>query len=81
MQFNGLAKNEISLRKCSDMQYHKIFFLVLLIFMSAFLISNQLESAEDVSILVNDSGPFIGTSMPHQSGYDGNGITISIIDT
>jgi len=81
MQFNGLAKNEISLRKCSDMQYHKIFFLVLLIFMSAFLISNQLENTENISILVNNSGPFIGTSIPYQSGYDGSGIIISIIDT
>jgi len=81
MQFNGLAKNEISLRKCSDMQYHKIFFLVLLMFMSAFLISNQLEDTENISILVNNSGPFIGTSTPYQSGYDGSGIIISIIDT
>ena len=81
MQFNGLAKNEISLKKCSHMKYPKIFFFVILIFTSAILLSNQLESTEDVSILVNDSGPFIGTSIPHQSGYDGSGITISIIDT
>ena len=81
MQFNGLAKNEISLKKCSHMKYPKIFFFVILIFTSAILLSNQLQSTEDVSILVNDSGPFIGTSIPHQSGYDGSGITISIIDT
>ena len=49
--------------------------------MSAFLISNQLENTEDISILVNNSGPFIGTSIPFQSGYDGSGIIISIIDT
>jgi len=81
MQFNGLAKNEISLKKCSHMKYPKIFFFVILVFTSAILLSNQLQGTEDVSILVNDSGPFIGTSIPHQSGYDGNGITISIIDT
>ena len=81
MQFNGLAKNEISLKKCSHMKYSKILFTIILIFTSAILLSNQLESTEDVSILVNDSGPFIGTSIPHQSGYDGNGIIISIIDT
>ncbi len=81
MQFNGLAKNEISLKKCTDMKYPKILFFVILIFTGAILLSNQLQSTEDVSILVNDSGPFIGTSMPHQSGYDGSGITISIIDT
>jgi minor extracellular serine protease Vpr len=63
------------------MPYQKIFFVMIFLFTSAILVSSQLQSAEDVSILVNDSGPFIGTSMPHQSGYDGNGITISIIDT
>ena len=66
MQFNGLAKNEISLKKCSHMKYQKIFFFVILISTSAILLSNQLQSTEDVSILVNDSGPFIGTSVPHQ---------------
>ena len=70
MQFNALAKKEISLKKCSGMQYQKIFFLVILISIGAVLISNQLESTENISILVNDSGPFIGTSIPYQSGYD-----------
>ena len=63
------------------MHYQKIFFLVILIFMSAFLISNQLENTENISILVNNSGPFIGTSIPYQSGFDGSGIVVSIIDT
>jgi len=49
--------------------------------MSVFLISNQLENTENISILVNNSGPFIGTSIPYQSGFDGSGIVVSIIDT
>jgi len=81
MQFNALAKNEISLKKCSHMQYQKIFFLIILISISAVLISNQLESTDNISILVNNSGPFIGTSIPYQNGYDGSGIVVSIIDT
>jgi len=81
MQFNALAKNEISLKKCSHMQYQKIFFLAILISISAVLISNQLQSTDNISILVNNSGPFIGTSIPYQNGYDGSGIVISIIDT
>ena len=81
MQFNALAKNEISLKKCSHMQYQKIFFLTILISISAVLISNQLQSTDNISILVNNSGPFIGTSIPYQSGYDGSGIVVSIIDT
>ena len=81
MQFNALAKNEISLKKCSHMRYQKIFFLIILISISAVLISNQLESTDNISILVNNSGPFIGTSIPYQNGYDGSGIVVSIIDT
>jgi len=63
------------------MIYQKIFFLVILVFTGAILISSQSQSTENISILVNDSGPFIGTSIPYQSGYDGRGIIISIIDT
>jgi len=63
------------------MQYQKIFFLIILISISAVLISNQLQNTENISILVNNSGPFIGTSIPYQNGYDGSGIVISIIDT
>jgi len=63
------------------MQYQKIFFLIILISISAVLISNQLQSTENISILVNNSGPFIGTSISYQSGYDGSGIVVSIIDT
>jgi len=63
------------------MIYQKIFFLTILVFTGAILISSQLQNTENISILVNDSGPFIGTSIPYQSGYDGSGIIISIIDT
>ena len=52
-----------------------------MISISAVLISNQLQSTENISILVNNSGPFIGTSIPYQNGYDGSGIVVSIIDT
>jgi len=63
------------------MLHQKIFFLTILVLTGAILISSQLQSTENISILVNDSGPFIGTSIPYQSGYDGSGIIISIIDT
>jgi len=63
------------------MQYQKIFFLAILISISTVLISNQLQSTDNISILVNNSGPFIGTSISYQSGYDGSGIVVSVIDT
>jgi len=59
----------------------KNIFLIILISISAVLISNQLQSTDNISILVNNSGPFIGTSIPYQNGYDGSGIVVSIIDT
>jgi len=52
-----------------------------LISISTVLISNQLQSTDNISILVNKSGPFIGTSISYQNGYDGSGIIVSIIDT
>ncbi len=52
-----------------------------MISISTVLISNQLQSTDNISILVNNSGPFIGTSISYQSGYDGSGIVVSIIDT
>jgi len=54
---------------------------MVLTFTCAVLISNQLQSTDNISILVNNSGPFIGTSIPYQSGYDGSGIIVSVIDT
>tara|TARA_Y100001949_G_scaffold123579_1_gene105329 strand:+ start:341 stop:2371 length:2031 start_codon:yes stop_codon:yes gene_type:complete len=63
------------------MKFQKIIFLIILIPMSVFLISNQLQYEDDISILVNNSGPYIGTSVPHNDGYDGSGIIISVIDT
>jgi len=63
------------------MQYQKIFFLAILISISVVLISNQLQDTDNISILVNNSGPFIGTSISYQNGYDGSGIVVSIIDT
>ena len=54
---------------------------MILTFTGAVLISSQLQSTDNISILVNNSGPFIGTSIPYQSGYDGSGIIVSVIDT
>ena len=81
MQFNALAKNEISLKKCSDMQYQKIVFLLITISIGTIFISNQFQNQENFSVQVNNSGPYIGTSVPYSYGYDGSGIIISVIDT
>ena len=63
------------------MKSQKIVFLLILIPMCVVLVSNQLQYEDNISILVNNSGPYIGTSVPHNDGYDGSGIIISVIDT
>ena len=54
---------------------------MILTFTGAVLISSQLQNTDNISILVNNSGPFIGTSIPYQSGYDGSEIIVAVIDT
>jgi len=81
MQFNALAKNEISLKKCSGMQYQKTVFLLITISIGTIFIATQFQNQENFAIQVNNSGPHIGTSVPYSYGYDGNGIIISVIDT
>jgi len=81
MQFNALAKNEISLKKCSDMQYQKIVFLLIIVSIGTIFIAIQFQNQENFAVQVNNSGPHIGTSIPYNYGYDGSGIIISVIDT
>nr|AIE97930.1 peptidase S8 and S53 subtilisin kexin sedolisin (vpr) [uncultured marine thaumarchaeote KM3_03_F11] len=45
------------------------------------LITTQLQTQDSISVLVNNSGPYIGTAIPHDYGFDGSGIIISVIDT
>ena len=45
------------------------------------LITTQLQTQDSISALVNNSGPYIGTTIPHDYGFDGSGIIISVIDT
>jgi len=55
MQFNALAKNEISLKKQSAMQYQKIVFLLITISIGTIFISNQFQNQENFAIQVNNS--------------------------
>ena len=81
MQFNALAKNEISLKKCSGMQYQKIVFLLITVSIGTIFIATQFQNQENFAIQMNNSGPHIGTGVSYSYGYDGSGIIISVIDT
>ena len=63
------------------MNVQKIIFLSIVISMGTILIANQFQNQENFAVQVNNSGPYIGTSVPYSYGYDGNGIIISVIDT
>lgn len=63
------------------MTLQKIIFLSIVISMGTILIANQFQNQENFAVQVNNSGPYIGTSVPYSYGYDGSGIIISVIDT
>jgi len=63
------------------MKFEKIVFLMITISICTVLITTQLQTQDSISVLVNNSGPYIGTAVPHDYGFDGSGIVVSIIDT
>jgi len=63
------------------MKFEKIVFLMVTISICTVLITTQLQTQDSISALVNNSGPYIGTTIPHDYGFDGSGIVISVIDT
>jgi len=63
------------------MKFEKIVFLMITISICTVLITTQLQTQDNISVLVNNSGPYIGTTIPHDYGFDGSGIIISVIDT
>jgi len=63
------------------MKFEKIVFLMITISICTVLITTQLQTQDSISVLVNNSGPYIGTAVPHDYGFDGSGIIISVIDT
>ncbi|KFM14757.1 Subtilisin J protein [Marine Group I thaumarchaeote SCGC AAA799-O18] len=63
------------------MNLQKIFFLLIIVSIGTIFIATQFQNQENFVVLVNNSGPYIGTSVPYSYGYDGSGIIISVIDT
>jgi len=57
-----------------------VFFLVIIVTTSIILLQyNQDEN--DLNLLLDKSGPYIGVNFPKNLGYNGEGITIAVIDT
>jgi minor extracellular serine protease Vpr len=58
----------------------KIFFLSV-IFVTSLIISQFFEEDEKAQVFLDKSAPYIGAGHPIESGFDGTGIKIAVIDT
>ncbi len=62
------------------MLQNKVIFSVIVTVIAATLVF-QLNFDNKFEIMVNVSGPYVGTTFPNNLGYDGEGIKIAVIDT
>ena len=62
------------------MKFEKIVFLISIVSICTVLVTTQLQTQDEISTLVNNSGPHIGTTVAHNYGLDGSGIIVSVID-
>jgi len=58
----------------------KIIFFLIITTVGILLVSHM-ENNDDLEILLNNSGPYIGADYPNKFGLDGSGIKIAVIDT
>ena len=52
-----------------------------MIFLVGFILSQSLQSENEIKTYLNRSIPYVGTEIPRMDGIDGTGIKIAIIDT
>ncbi|GFN41680.1 MAG: peptidase S8/S53 subtilisin kexin sedolisin [Marine Group I thaumarchaeote] len=62
------------------MSQNKVIFSVIVTVIAATLVF-QLNFDNKLEIMVDISGPYVGTTFPNDLGYDGEGIKIAVIDT
>lgn len=62
------------------MPQNKVIFFVVIIVIASIIVF-QLNFDDKFEIMVDISGPYIGADFPNESGYDGAGIKIAVIDT
>jgi len=53
----------------------------MVIFLVGFILSQSLQSENEIKTYLNRSIPYVGTEIPRMDGIDGTGIKIAIIDT
>ena len=58
-----------------------LIFSITLILLSSFIVSQSIQSQNEIKTYIENSVPYIGTEIPRMNGIDGTGIKIAIIDT
>ena len=58
-----------------------VIFSITLVVISSIIISQFLESENEISTYIENSVPYVGTEIPRTEGLDGSGIKIAVIDT
>jgi len=58
-----------------------LIFSITLILLSSFIVSQSIQSQNEIKTYIENSVPYIGTEIPRMNGIDGTGIKIAVIDT
>ena len=58
-----------------------LIFSITLILLSSFIVSQSIQSQNEIKTYIENSVPYIGTEIPRMDGIDGTGIKIAVIDT
>ena len=58
-----------------------VIFSITLVIISSIIISQFLQSENEISTYIENSVPYVGTEIPRTEGLDGSGIKVAVIDT
>ena len=58
-----------------------LIFSITLILLSSFIVSQSIQSQNEIKTYIENSVPYLGTEIPRMDGIDGTGIKIAVIDT
>ena len=58
-----------------------VIFSITLVVISSIIVSQFLQSENEISTYIENSVPYVGTEIPRTDGLDGSGIKVAVIDT
>ena len=54
---------------------------MILVILSSLIISQSLQTENEIKTFIQNSVPYVGTEIPRMDGIDGTGIKVAVIDT